>query len=125
MFECHFEGIIPELVKAIFSDVLIADVNFRVETGKIDVDPVRILRPGFEKGAVLRDGGIHGVFEGVGIARLIECTVLVRGKIDPEISSSFGAVIAVTGREKGGYHATNSQGGQNLYCIQFKDSFLR
>ena len=107
------------------SDVLVADIDLRVEPGKINVDPVRIFRRLIEKSAVLHHLGIHRILEGIRIARLIKGPILMLRQIYPKIPPSFRIIIAVTGSEAGDCHATNSQGGQKLYCLQFKDSFLR
>jgi len=121
VFKGHLEGVIPELFEAVVSYVLVADVDLCVEPGEIDVDPVGVLGFYLEEGAVLYHVGIHGVFEGIRIARLVEGAILVPGQVDLKVSSSFGVVIAVTGREKGQCYADGTKYSRS----QFKDSFLR
>jgi hypothetical protein len=98
----HLKSVVPQLVEsvAIGSNVLIADVELCVEPGKIDVDPIRVFRFCLEESAVLHYISVHGIFEGIGVAWLIESTVLMPGQVYFEVSPSFWVVFAVTGRNK-------------------------
>jgi len=124
VLEGHLKGVIPQLVESVVSDILIADVDLCVKAGEIDVDPIRVFRLCLEESAVLHHIRVHGVFEGIGVARLIESAIFVPGQVDLEIPSPPGIIVAVTGRKKG-QCCEGDPGGLEYSFFQFKDSFLR
>jgi len=81
------------------ADVLIADIDRCAETGKVDIDPVRVFGNGVEEAAIAGDAGVDGIVESIGIARLVECLVFVWREIDLEIAFPFGGVGTVAGHE--------------------------
>jgi len=97
VFEGHFERVIPQLVKLVRTYLFVTDINARIEPGEIDIDPIGILRHGIEKAAVPDDGRIDRIFEGIGIPRFIKGLVLMRRKIDLEITSSLRRIVAIAG----------------------------
>lgn len=81
------------------ADILITDIDRCAETGKIDIDPVRVFGDGVEEAAIACDAGVDGIVESIGIAGLVEGLVFVWGEIDPEIAFPFGGIGAVAGHE--------------------------
>ena len=116
----HLERIVGQLVKGVAcllrvvrwgTDVFIADIDFGIEAGEFDIDPVGILGNGVEVAAVADDVGIDGVFKAIGIAGTVESLVFVLREIDPEIPATFWRVGAVTGLEAGGGQQKNIREG--------------
>lgn len=110
MLVSQLEGIVGKLVERIAwilrvvgrrSDTFIADIDPCAEAGKVDIDPIWILRYGVKEAAVFEHVGIDGIFEAKGITGPIEGLVLMGGEIDAEISPSFWRVRAVAGLEAG------------------------
>ena len=114
VFEGHLEGIVAQFFELVRSYSLIADIDTAVETGEIDIDPVRILGYGIEEAAVPDDIGIHGIFEGVRETRLVKGLVFMFGKIDPEVPPSFGCVNAVAGKKEKTYYRKTKIGHQSF-----------
>ena len=114
MLEGHFESIIPQLVETVLSYCLIADIDPGVESGEIYIDPIRIFSGAIEKSAVLYHIRIHRVFEGIGIAGLVESLVLVLRQVYFEIPSSFRGIVAVTGEKGAGAEPQNEQPGRGF-----------
>ena len=81
------------------ADVLITDIDRCAETGKVDIDPVRVFGNGVEEAAITGDAGVDGIVESIGIAGLVEGLVFVWGEIDLEIAFPFGGVVTVAGQE--------------------------
>jgi hypothetical protein len=98
---CHLERIVGKLIETVRTDLFIADVDPCSETGKVNVDPIWVLRYGVEEAAVLDYVCIDRIFEAIGIAGAVESLVFVTGKIDPEISPAFWGIGAVTGKDAG------------------------
>ena len=99
MLVSHFECIVGQFVVTIGPHLLITDVNPGSKTGKIHVDPIRILGYRVEKAAILDDVCIDGVLETIGIAGAVKCLVFVLGEIDPEIAPAFWRIRTITGLE--------------------------
>jgi hypothetical protein len=97
MFVGHLEGIVSQFVVTIGPNLLIAYVNPGSKTGKIHVDPIRVLRRRVEKAGILNHICIDRVLEAIRIARAVECLIFVPGEIDPEISAASGRVGTVAG----------------------------
>ena len=100
VFECHFEGIFPQLVEAVGSYLLVADIDPCVESGKVYIDPIGVFRPGLEEAGIPDDIGVYGVFKGIGKIFLVEGLVLMGWKIDFEVPSFFGRIDLITGKEQ-------------------------
>ena len=99
MFKGHFIGILPELVKAIGADGLVADIDPGIEPGEVDIDPIGVFGSGIEKARIPDDGRIGGIFKCVGESRLVKGLILVWREVYFEISFSFGCIYAVAGRK--------------------------
>jgi hypothetical protein len=99
MLESHFIGIFPQLVEAVGTDLLIADIDTGIEPGKIDIDPPGVLWSGLKKAGILYDSRIYRVFESIRIALLVKGPVLMRGEIYLKISSSPGSIDTITGEK--------------------------
>jgi len=95
----HPECIVGQFIVRIGSNLLIAYINSGAKAGKVDIDPIGVLRHLIEKAAVLDNVCIDWVLEAIGVAGTIECLILVRGEIDPEIPPAFGGVRAIAGLE--------------------------
>lgn len=110
----HLEGVVAELVESVGADILIADIDPCAEAGKVDIDPIWVLRCFIEKAAILEDICIDGVLEAIGIAGAVESLVFVRGKIDPEITAPLRRVGAVTGYKTGKYQQNSGRYGHGV-----------
>jgi len=102
MLERQFKRIIDKLVETIApraSNPLIADIDPCAEAGKVDIDPIGILRYAVEEAAVFEDIGIDRIVEAIGVAGAIEGLVLMPGEIDTKIAARFWRVGAVAGLE--------------------------
>ena len=107
MLKGHFIGVVTQLVKGIDSsfaawdnaNILIADVDAGAETGKVDVDPVRVLGEGVEEAAVSYYIGIYRIFKTIGKASLIKGLILMSRKVYFEITPSFGGEHAIAGKK--------------------------
>src|SRR6185437_1213975 len=77
VLEGHFKGVVPQLVEFVWPYLFVTDVNACVESRKVDIDPIGILRQSIEKAGVFNDAGINRVFKGIGIPRFIEDLVLM------------------------------------------------
>jgi hypothetical protein len=110
VFEGHFEGILAKLVEAVRAYILVADIDTRIEAGKIDIDPIGILRHRIEKAAVLDDPGIHGVFERIRETRLIKGLIFMPGEIYFEITPPFGSINAIAGKKQQAYDRKAKKG---------------
>jgi hypothetical protein len=122
----HLERIVGQFVKGVArllrvarwgTDVFIADIDFGIEAGEFDIDPVGILRNCVEVAAVADDVGIDGVFKAIGIAGAVENLVFVWGEIDPEIPATFWRVGAVTGYKTAKYQQNSER---HRHCVGFK-----
>jgi|SRR5688572_12936111 hypothetical protein len=105
------EGIVDQFIEIIFTDLFITDIDLSIETREIDIDPIRILGLVFKKSTVLYYIGIYGILKGVWIAWSVKDLVFMFGKIDPEITFSFGRIgtVAANGYGHGDHQANNDQ----------------
>ena len=104
VFEGHFEGIFAQLVEFVRAYILVADINTRIEPGKIDIDPIGILGHRIKKAAVFDDPGVYGVFERIRKTRLIKGLIFMPGEIYFEITPPFGSINAITGQKQQAYY---------------------
>lgn len=100
VFESHFEGILPQLFEFVRPYGLVADIDTRVETGEIDIDPIGILGHRIEKTAVPDDLRIYRIFECIWKTRLVKGLIFMPGEVDLEITPPFRGVDAITGNEQ-------------------------
>ena len=97
MFIGHVESIVHQLIEIVLTDLLIAHINFSIESREFNIDPIRVLRFCLEERSVLHHPGIYGIFECIGIAWSIELLVFMFWEIDPEIAFFSYGIITVAG----------------------------
>jgi hypothetical protein len=104
MLEGHLKGVLTQLFELVCPYVLVADINTRGESGKIDIDPIGILGHRIEKTAVPYDLRIHRIFEGIRKPLLVKGLIFMPGEVDFEITPPFGGIHAIAGNKKKTYY---------------------
>jgi hypothetical protein len=124
MFISQFISIIPKLVKTIVPNLVIADVNARMELWKVDVNPVGIGRLSLKKAGIPDNPGINRIFKRIGISGIIEQLVLTGRKGYPEITSWPGSIDAIAAKKKTGRKESVNSKKKNSKLIQDPVLFL-
>lgn len=97
MLERHLESIFPQFFELIWPYGLVADIDTAVKPGKIDIDPVGILRNRIKKTTVLEHIGVHRIFECIRKTGLIEHPVFMLREVDLKITPPLGSVNTIAG----------------------------
>jgi hypothetical protein len=110
MLKGHLEGILPKFIKAVLigADLLIADIDPGVEPGKIDIDPIGVLRGLVKKAGVPDHIGIDRILKGIGITRPVKSLILMRGKNDLKIPPPLGCIDTIAGKQQKGNQEENT-----------------
>jgi hypothetical protein len=80
-------------------DLLVTQVDFPIEPGKFNIDPVGIFGFIFEKTGVLNYPGIGRIFKGIRDSCHIICLILMTRELDFIITPAADGIIAVTCQE--------------------------
>ncbi len=99
VFVCHFISILPEFVK-IAVNLFIADIYPGMESREINIDPVWIFRFVSKKCSVPDYITINRIFKGIWKFGPVEGLILMRWKINSEITAGSGRIVAVAGDEE-------------------------